>query len=260
MLETIHIKNIDEELSEVLHSGAMAVTRNLPVGTDLHAYFSRSNRGIFTGSMHVLTKWGEAYAMVEDHNVYRMYNKLRDKVKKQVEKGRRKHYDHRFPKKNSKWAASQTFEDIYIEPIQKMVGSLKAAKVLIVDDDVDSMLWVDEIFRKFGCQTDFAIEAKDATKKISSCKADIIILDWMLNESTGREVIEKSLRTISKFEDLQEKFCLKKPKIVTYSGIKSRELNIPRSDYFEHIDHWSKPMKYDDIANRTSDLLLDLGI
>lgn len=97
------------------------------------------------------------------------------------------------------------------------------ANILVIDDDIEAVLYVDNVLKKFGCDISYAIESKDATKKITSGKLDLIILDWWVDKDTGAGIIEKSIKTIEKFYDLKQKVKEKHPKIITYSSLKEEK-------------------------------------
>ena len=136
--------------------------------------------------------------------------------------------------------------------VEKSPQWTRAAKVLMIDDDMESILAIETIFRQFGCYITYATEEKEASKYISSGKADIIILDWMLNKGT---LIYKSLRTIKKFKSLRHKFLFNRPLIITYSTLNRDRLCLPETNFFTHIDHWKKPLSYKEILTKTSALL-----
>jgi CheY-like chemotaxis protein len=133
---------------------------------------------------------------------------------------------------------------------------LKHANVLIVDDDVDSAILVESIFRQFGCETTYALDSVEAKKQIISGKADIIILDWVLNEKTrADQVLLQSIKFIEKFNSLKKHLQNHKIKIISYSSLNENELELPKSLYFEHFDHWQKPIGRTDLIHKTSALM-----
>lgn len=135
----------------------------------------------------------------------------------------------------------------------------RIANILIVDDDVDAMLAVQKTFGQMGCNIDFAFEAEEARYKISSGKADIIILDWMLNGNTSADqVMEGAIRRLKKF-GRPDGGSSSKIKIITYSGKDSSDIHLPESPFFEHLDHWHKPILYPELIRKTLALMNRTG-
>lgn len=131
--------------------------------------------------------------------------------------------------------------------------------VLIVDDDVDCALAMEKIFRELGAVVTFALDPNEARRKISSGKADIIILDWVLNHSTSAdEVMEQAVRMLQRFSTPGQPNA-DKAKIVTYSGLTDVEITLPESPYYQHMDHWQKPLRHTDLVARGAQLLAACG-
>ncbi|MGE0525495.1 MAG: hypothetical protein AB7G93_00075 [Bdellovibrionales bacterium] len=132
----------------------------------------------------------------------------------------------------------------------------QVAKILIVDDDVDSAISVQSPFSQMGCTVEFALSADEAQRKISSCKSDIIILDWMLDHRTrADEVVAGAMRLIAKFATRNPR----KLKIITFSSRTESEIILPPNDLYEHIAHWRKPLQYPELTRRTVQILNYLG-
>ncbi|MCB1179474.1 MAG: hypothetical protein KDK36_17975, partial [Leptospiraceae bacterium] len=147
----------------------------------------------------------------------------------------------------------------YPNPFQSEQVNRNKANVLVVDDDVDSLIPIEQTLQNLSCTTYYAIDSKDASRKLLSDKLDLVILDWMVCDDTGAKIIENSIKKIERFNDLKEKIVLKKPKIITYSSLNEDKVKIPKSDYFEHVGHWTKPMNYKEIVQKASYVLKELG-
>ncbi|MGE0764733.1 MAG: hypothetical protein AB7N80_15770 [Bdellovibrionales bacterium] len=132
-------------------------------------------------------------------------------------------------------------------------------KVLIVDDDLDTALSMQVAFKQLGCETEVATQHEGLHHKLISSQADYIFLDWRLNDQvTAGEVVEKAVRLIETFSDLQEKFLNHRPRIVTYSALKRGQIALPHhgDHYFKHLDHWEKPMPFTEVIERASEVFL----
>jgi CheY-like chemotaxis protein len=128
--------------------------------------------------------------------------------------------------------------------------------VLIIDDDVDAALLVASIFWQFGCNTAFALDTHEAQRRIIDGKADIIILDWLLGErAQADQVLAQSIKTINKYTNLRTRLSHNRAKIISYSTLKDSAILLPKSQFFEHMDHWQKPMGHNDLIHRTQNLL-----
>lgn len=126
-------------------------------------------------------------------------------------------------------------------------------QVLIVDDDIDAALLVDSVFRKKGCETRLALTVQEARQMIAQMQADLIILDWKLSRDVNADqVLEES---IAKFEAKHDVGVRKHPKVVTFSSLSGSEIHFPQSKFFEHVDHWKKPINYTDLTNKSSGVL-----
>jgi len=131
--------------------------------------------------------------------------------------------------------------------------------VLIVDDDIDSALKVETIFHHLGCQTTCALNWNEARKKMCATKPDIIILDWLLDhEVNAAQVIKHCSKTFSRFDRKTNYRTQNRPQIITYSSLTDAEIDVPESPYFDHLDHWQKPIPQRELLVRALGLLNQL--
>lgn len=132
-----------------------------------------------------------------------------------------------------------------------------APRVLIVDDDVDVALAMQTAFGQLGCETEVATSHEGLHRKLLQSPADYIFLDWRLNgEVTADQVVEKAIRYIDTFSDLREKFTGHRPRVVTHSVLDREQVTLPSAGtpYFDHLDHWQKPMPFHEVVKRASQL------
>ncbi len=133
----------------------------------------------------------------------------------------------------------------------------RSGKILIVDDDIDAALLVQSIFTNLGCTTICSLTSAEAKKSIFSLNADIIILDWMLDHNIeASSLINQCSSTFKKFDHGQSRW---KPKIVTYSSLDVSQISVLENPFFEHLDHWQKPLKHYDLLSRILSLLNTTG-
>lgn len=140
----------------------------------------------------------------------------------------------------------------------KLVADLlprRKPRILIVEDDIESLTLISRVFRKFNCEIHLASSVDEAYSQINENIPDIIVLDWMLNEDSGQDFIQLCEQKIERFQDMHQSFSFIKPKIITFTGVQNPKLKINSNMYFEHFDHWPKPFKYKEILNKTIDLI-----
>jgi CheY-like chemotaxis protein len=132
--------------------------------------------------------------------------------------------------------------------------------VMIVDDDVDMAQSMETIFRQLGCETLVVTDPTAMSRAISFEEADFIILDWKLaNHLQGSDVLRSADRLISSFGDLRSRFGYRQPKIITHSVLRQGEIAVPPSVYFRHLDHWQKPLRFDQLFQRGGAVLNACG-
>lgn len=146
-------------------------------------------------------------------------------------------------------------------PLQSPAAAMRPVtppKVLIIDDDVDLALAMQTAFGQLGCEAVIETRHEGLHRKIISSNADLIFMDWKLNNHvTAGEVMERASRVITAFSDLRQKFSEHKPKVVTYSVLGRDEIHLPAEgeNFFDHTDHWQKPMPFAEVISRGSSLL-----
>ncbi len=132
--------------------------------------------------------------------------------------------------------------------------------VLIVEDDQDVALATESIFKQLGCKTILSDGHDGASHKMSFQDVDFIVLDWMLGDNlSADELVKKSTRIINAFKDLRSRFLHQHAKVITYSALDKSKVNLPDNEYFDHLDHWQKPVNFAELTRRASDLLVANG-
>ena len=142
----------------------------------------------------------------------------------------------------------------------KKEAEVSPPQVLIIDDDTDSILPIDAIFRMLGCETAYAIETEDAQQKIASGRFDIVVLDWYLDTKTGREIIEGALKRMS--EDAQNHYFASpyRARVITYSALRHCEVSLPENNVFEHHGHWRKPINLASLRRTADHMVRDIKL
>ncbi len=135
-----------------------------------------------------------------------------------------------------------------------------APTVLIVEDDMDVATATESIFKQLGCKTILSDGHDGASHKMSFQDVDFIVLDWILGDNlSADELVNKSTRIIDAFKDLRARFQNQHAKIITYSALDKSKVQLPDNEYFDHLDHWQKPVNYSELARRASDMLVANG-
>lgn len=132
--------------------------------------------------------------------------------------------------------------------------------VLIVEDDKDVATATESVFKQLGCKTILSDGHDGASHKMSFQDVDFIVLDWILGDNlSADELVKKSTRIIDAFKDLRARFQNQHAKVITYSALDKSKVHLPDNEYFDHLDHWQKPVNYTELARRASDMLAANG-
>ncbi len=132
--------------------------------------------------------------------------------------------------------------------------------VLIVEDDADVATATASIFNRLGCQTMISDGLDGVSQKMSFQHVDFIVLDWMLAKNIhGDQLVKSSIEMIDGFNDLKSRFSRDPSKVITYSTLDRSKVRLPENQYFDHWDHWQKPLRYNDLSNKASELLVANG-
>ena len=135
-------------------------------------------------------------------------------------------------------------------------GSARKPTVLIVEDDADIAEVTAATFRKLGCNAIISDGQNDAFHTLSYQDVDFVVLDWMLGEDLSADkLLKRSAEIIGTFKDLRLGFKRQPAKIITYSILDRSEIRLPENEYFEHLDHWQKPVKPGELAARADEIL-----
>ena len=77
------------------------------------------------------------------------------------------------------------------------------AKVLIVDDEPEIRRLLQELIEEAGHQPFEAADGVTALRRIKEMRPQLVILDWMIPEMRGDEVLEQ-LRNDSEYDDVKD--------------------------------------------------------
>jgi CheY-like chemotaxis protein len=128
--------------------------------------------------------------------------------------------------------------------------------IMIVDDNIDSAVLVDTMFRHLKCQTHSVLSWKQAKNEIFAINPDLIILDWLLDRDvTAADFIKNCTQTLDRFPPRSRRFWNPRTKIITHSSLKENQITPLQNIYFEHLDHWTKSENYHELLKRALDAL-----
>jgi two-component system chemotaxis sensor kinase CheA len=83
----------------------------------------------------------------------------------------------------------------------KLTKDSKNYKILVVDDDNDTLFTVGEILQNLGYETTFATNGVECLNSLESSVPDMVLLDIMMPKMDGFETIKK-IRSMPKFSNL----------------------------------------------------------
>ena len=130
------------------------------------------------------------------------------------------------------------------------ISKKRSMRILIVEDDIDMAKAAEITFKNLGCPTTIATTLQQADHFLSRNTADLVILDWMLQDNVRATQLLKQAAA----RRLQN-HTPHRPKVITYSSLSPQEIDFPDTLCFEHVEHWQKPLRYADLSKRSSELL-----
>jgi hypothetical protein len=87
-----------------------------------------------------------------------------------------------------------------------------------------------------------------------------VVLDWLLGSNVrADQVVNDSVQIIESDNDLYDHFKSNRARIITYSALDKNKVALPNSRYFDHLEHWQKPIRFDDLKQKASDVLAANG-
>lgn len=123
----------------------------------------------------------------------------------------------------------------------------KPLKVIIVEDDFDSVVPVDRAVKSIFSSVSYCMSGAEAVDAISVLEPDLIILDWYLGDSRADVVLEH-------LDNILWQENQKPVKVITYSGVEKDQINLGHLMKFDRIDHWCKPISIKQMKKRLSSL------
>lgn len=69
--------------------------------------------------------------------------------------------------------------------------TLKDAKVLVIEDELDLLFLIERVLQREGCAVDTAVDGNVGLALARGLHPDLIVLDWMLPGMDGLEVLAR---------------------------------------------------------------------
>lgn len=172
-------------------------------------------------------------------------------------------FDHTAEEKTD-WAGDLTKSDFgqIMQEVTKPVDQnlKKHLRVLVVDDDIESVTPLELCLEKLGCETFVVNNGFEAIHEIVSSDRtyDVVILDWNMPEMNGGHALVNAQRVISYSPSARNHWEDEKLPIITYSSRARDEIVLPDCHDFKHIDHWEKPSSYLLLLNQAAETFAKL--
>ncbi len=131
-------------------------------------------------------------------------------------------------------------------------------RVLIVDDDVDSIKLLESSFVNEGCCVDYAKNGWEAMGRIVSQKYDLVIFDWNMPIIDGYESLCAIGNAVSLSPKIKSHWARSPMKIVTYSIQDLRKADMPLSSHFDFLANWSKNQEFKHLKAKVSQILAEI--
>jgi len=120
-----------------------------------------------------------------------------------------------------------------------------AKKIMVVDDEESIRMLVSAVLSREGYEIITAIDGKDCLEKLKTAKPDIILLDMMMPNMSGREVLEK----------IRADKNLKSRKVAFLTVARFSEAGINTLKKLNALDYITKPFDNADLVKRVKKIL-----
>lgn len=261
MIENVSYRNIPEPIEDEIKSELFELFRKVDGDVNVNGVLERSGKGMYKASLRANLNWGPVFVRAESRTPGQLQYFLRTAIDNQLEKLKNKHFTEiihppmNFPRKS---VVESLSGNIFLKSMSESMMSglipFKRPEVLVVDDDPEALYPVGNALASMGCKALLLEDDNDAFRQIITSTPDIVVLDWNLKNLTGGDLIYKCID----FKSGLKLPMLSRTRIITYSGTPSEKILVPESSQFIHVDHWLKPMTYNEMVERFSDVLMEL--
>jgi len=120
-------------------------------------------------------------------------------------------------------------------------------KILIVDDEQDTVRWLSILFREHGYQTDWAYDGRQGFEKAEAAPPDLITLDISMPGESGIKMYGKLLKSETTASIPVIMVTVASPKLEEFLGrLKTKKAP---AGFFE------KPIDKDELINKVKELI-----
>ncbi|MCZ6701761.1 MAG: response regulator, partial [Ignavibacteria bacterium] len=137
----------------------------------------------------------------------------------------------------------------FIKSNSKNMQNDTLGKVLLVDDDQDTLFTIDEMVKAFNCETILATNGVECIQILEKTIPDLILLDIMMPEMDGFQTIEK-IRSNSEWKNI--------PVVAVTAKAMMNDKDIIIKHGFD--DYISKPVKSSVITSKIQQFLTQIKV
>ncbi len=128
-------------------------------------------------------------------------------------------------------------------------------RVLLVDDDVESIIPMHLVLAGMGCEITIAFNGETAIDQLIKRPFDLVILDWVMPDLNGIDVLKKTQSIIVRDQSIVKKWKQSKVPFITYSAVSFKDVEIPDCASFDFVGHWQKPISLNKLSFLTSEII-----
>ncbi len=112
-----------------------------------------------------------------------------------------------------------------------------SARVLVIDDSLDSVKLMSHILDHYKCEVTMAFDGQDAIPLLVNKPFDLIVLDWQMPQMGGRDTLMLMDRLLSE----RKVHKIRRPiPVVIYTGHSEEELDLPLVKHFTYTGFINK--------------------
>lgn len=120
---------------------------------------------------------------------------------------------------------------------------MRRPRVLVVDDNTEALQLAVTLLQSMDCDVEWAYDGDQSLGKLTSNKYDLVILDWLMPEMDGRELLMRSDKILHRKLQRSSSGLLVRTPVLIYSSVDPQDLNIPDCEHLCIEGFLSKGMK-----------------
>jgi CheY-like chemotaxis protein len=127
-------------------------------------------------------------------------------------------------------------------------------KVLVVDDNVDSVQLMTRLLDHYHCDMTLAFDGQDSIPLLANENFDLVVLDWQMPQMGGRDMLVMMDRLISENKVHKNK----KVPVVIFTGRAEKDLDLPDCQSFRYTGFINKRQAYSEMVRSFSSIFKKL--